>query len=138
MSSIAAGRGIAELDDAATHVLAQGMLDLRLLSGSIDQIIEQRVYRRYFPHRVSHWLGLDVHDAGDYALDGGAVQLESGMVLTVEPGIYIPAGDTAAPAALRGTGVRLEDDVLVTEGGPAVLTGALPIRAEDVERLTGG
>jgi Xaa-Pro aminopeptidase len=133
------GRTTADLDDAALRVLAQGMVDLRLLRGSVDAIIEQREYRRYFPHRVSHWLGLDVHDVGDYALAGVPVALEPGMVLTVEPGLYMAGDDDDAAAAwLHGLGVRLEDVVLVTEGPPEVLTGALPIRPGEVEALAGG
>lgn len=135
---ITPGSTTADLDDAALRTLVRGMLDLRLLQGDADELIEKREYRRYFPHRVSHWLGLDVHDAGDYAVRGEPVKLEAGMVLTVEPGLYIPAGDSSAPAALRGTGVRLEDDVLVTEGAPEVLTGGLPIRPGEVEVLSGG
>ena len=114
------------------------MLDLHLLTGTIDDIVEKREYRRYFPHRMSHWLGLEVHDTGTYAVGGQPVDLEEGMVLTAEPGLYIPAGDTSAPAALRGMGVRLEDDVLVTGDGADVLTGALPLSAEEVEAQLGG
>ena len=138
IACIAPGITTADLDDAALRTLVQGMLDLRLLDGGVDELIEKREYRRYFPHRVSHWLGLDVHDVGDYAVEGEPVKLEAGMVLTVEPGLYIPAGDGSAPAALRGTGVRLEDDVLVTERGAEVLTGGLPVRPGEVEVLTGG
>jgi Xaa-Pro aminopeptidase len=103
----------------------------------VDDIIEKREYRRYLPHRVSHWLGLDVHDAGDYMTDGGPVVFDEGMVLTVEPGLYIPLEDTDSPAHLRGIGVRLEDDVLITAAGAEILTGGLAIRAEDVEGLAG-
>lgn len=137
IACIAAGRKTADLDEAALRTLTQGMLDLRLLEGSMDELIEKREYRRYFPHRASHWLGLDVHDAGDYAVAGEPMQLEAGMVLTVEPGLYIPAGDTSAPQRLRGIGVRLEDDVLVAATGCDVLTGRLPIRPGEVEALSG-
>lgn len=124
---------IGDVEDAAVRVLAEGMLDLGLIDGGIDEVIEEKHYRRYFPHRPAHWLGLDVHDAGDYFSDGAPVRLEPGMVLTVEPGLYVPAGDPDAPAHLRGIGIRLENDVLVTESGPDVLTGALPIRPQEVE-----
>jgi Xaa-Pro aminopeptidase len=103
----------------------------------VDDIIEKREYRRYFPHRISHWLGLDVHDTGDYMIDGRPTGLVEGMVLTVEPGLYIPRDDTDAPAPLRGIGIRLEDDVLVTATGADVLTGSLAIRPGDVEALAG-
>jgi Xaa-Pro aminopeptidase len=99
-------------------------------------VLERGEHRRYYPHRTSHWLGLDVHDVGDYALPGGApVRLRPGMVLTIEPGLYVPADDDAAPAALRGTGVRLEDDLLVTADGHENLTAAMPITADDIEAL---
>ncbi|MGH7448288.1 MAG: M24B family metallopeptidase, partial [Longimicrobiales bacterium] len=138
IAGIAPGGGAAESDDAAVRVLTQGMVDLRLLAGGVDDIIEKREYRRYFPHRASHWLGLDVHDAGDYSVGGSPVLLADGMVMTVEPGLYIPLDDTSAPPHLRGIGVRLEDDVLVTATGAEVLTGALPIRPDEVETLAGG
>ena len=126
------------IDDAAVHVLVQGMLDVGLLQGSRDELIEKKEYKRHYPHRTSHWLGLDVHDAGDYVRAGGEpMPLEEGFVLTIEPGLYIPVDDTAAPASLRGIGVRLEDDVLVTAAGNEVLTGALPIAAADIEALMG-
>jgi Xaa-Pro aminopeptidase len=138
IACIAPGRSAADMDDAALGVLVQGMLDLGLLEGTRDEIIEKRDYRRYFPHRVSHWLGLEVHDAGDHAVGAASVPLEAGMVLTVEPGLYVPAHDASAPAHLRGIGVRLEDDVLVTGAGADVLTRALPLGVEEVEELAGG
>jgi Xaa-Pro aminopeptidase len=102
-------------------------------------VLERGAHRQYFPHRTSHWLGLDVHDVGDYALPGGApVRLRPGMVLTIEPGLYVPADDEAAPAALRGTGIRLEDDLLVTADGHENLTAAMPIAADDIEALLSG
>jgi Xaa-Pro aminopeptidase len=138
LGKIAPGRDAGALHDAALRVLVDGMRELGLLRGDADALIEQGSFKQYYPHRTSHWLGLDVHDVGDYARsDGTAVPLEPGMVLTVEPGLYIPADHEAAPTALRGLGIRLEDDVLVTDGGHEVLTQALPIRAEDVERLIG-
>ena len=132
------GRSLGDAEDAALRVLVRGMIDLQLLNGAVDDIIEKREYRRYFPHRMSHWLGLEVHDTGSYAVGGTPVELEEGMVLTVEPGLYIAAGDISAPAALRGLGVRLEDDVLVTGDGADVLTGSLPLSAEEVEAQLGG
>jgi Xaa-Pro aminopeptidase len=115
------------------------MIDLGLIDAGIDEIVEKREYRRYFPHRVSHWLGLDVHDVGDYVSgDGLPITLAEGMVLTVEPGLYVPAADTAAPPHLRGIGIRLEDDVLVTGAGADVLTRSLPLRPDDVQDLLAG
>jgi Xaa-Pro aminopeptidase len=139
MAAIAPGAGADVLHDAAVRVLVNGMRDLGLLDGSPDEIVEKRGYRKYFPHQTSHWLGLDVHDPGDYVTgDGSPVALEPGMVLTVEPGLYIPADDDAAPAELRGMGIRIEDDVLVTGDGHEVLTALLPAGAADIESLLAG
>jgi Xaa-Pro aminopeptidase len=130
------GAAAADVENAALAVLVAGMVELRLLAGAVDDIIERKEYRRYFPHRVSHWLGLDVHDVGDYVTaDGASQRLEAGMVLTVEPGLYIPADADGAPSALRGIGIRLEDDVVVTAAGGEVVTAGLALAADDVERL---
>jgi len=120
--------------DAALKVLAQGMLDLRLLEGSVDSVLESGAYRRFYMHRTGHWLGLDVHDAGEYK-DGEAwTTLVPGMVLTVEPGLYIrPADDI--PPALAGIGIRIEDDVLVTTSGQDVYTTAPKTVAEIEETM---
>jgi Xaa-Pro aminopeptidase len=138
VDAVRPGARTQDIDDAAVRTLVQGMIDVGLLNGSSDELIEKKEYKRYYPHRTSHWLGLDVHDAGDYVLAGGQpMLLEPRMVLTIEPGLYIPVSDGAAPEALRGIGVRLEDDVLVTVGGHEVLTAALPIAADDVAALVG-
>ncbi len=123
--------------EAALEVLTQGMIDLGLLDGERDARIEDESYRRFFMHRTGHWLGMDVHDVGDYKVDDGWRELESGMCLTVEPGLYIASG-TAAPAHLQGIGVRIEDDVHVANDGPEVLTDALPKSVADVEALCNG
>ncbi|HXI37770.1 MAG TPA: aminopeptidase P N-terminal domain-containing protein [Burkholderiales bacterium] len=123
-----------EPHDAAVRVLAQGMLDLKLLSGSLDAVLEKEAYKRFYMHRTGHWLGLDVHDAGEYKRDGEWRALEPGMVLTVEPGLYTRAGDDV-PERLRNIGVRIEDDVLIAAGGCEVLTVDAPKRIEDVEAM---
>jgi Xaa-Pro aminopeptidase len=136
VAAIAPGRPASDVHEAALHVLVDGMIALDLVAGSRDEVLEGGSWRSYFPHRTSHWLGLDVHDVGDYVNDDGTpVTLEQGMVLTVEPGLYVPADDASAPASLRGLGIRLEDDVLVTDGSVEVLTGRLAIRPDDVEAL---
>jgi Xaa-Pro aminopeptidase len=114
--------------------LAQGMIDLKLLAGSLDEVVERETYRQYYMHRTGHWLGLDVHDAGDYKRDGAWRKLAPGMVLTVEPGCYIRAAE-GVPRELAGIGVRIEDDVLVTDAGPEVLTHAAPKAVTDIEAL---
>jgi Xaa-Pro aminopeptidase len=129
-----AGNAWNEPHDAAVRVLAQGMLDLKLLPGSLDEALEKETYKRFYMHRTGHWLGLDVHDAGDYKRAGKWRTLAPGMVLTVEPGLYIRAADDVPPA-LRGIGIRIEDDALVTEGGCEILTHETPKSVADIEAL---
>lgn len=131
-----AGSTEAEVHDAAVGVLLRGLVAAGLLEGDAEELAQERErWRPLYPHRTSHWLGLDVHDVGDYARRGEPRRLEPGMVLTVEPGLYISPDHDAAPPELRGTGIRIEDDVLVTESGREVLTGGLPSDAAGVEGL---
>src|SRR5690606_33289702 len=99
-----------------------GLKDLGLLSGDVDGLIESGAYRRFYMHRVGHWLGMDVHDVGDYKVHGQWRQLETGMVMTVEPGIYIGAEDAAVAEKFRGIGIRIEDDVALLKEGAQVLS----------------
>ena len=122
--------------EAALRVLVDGMRQLGILKGSAAEIIDSATYRRYYMHRTSHWLGMDVHDVGLYRVDGASRVLEPGMVLTVEPGLYINAGDEDVPESFRGIGIRIEDDVLVTADGYEVMTAATPKSVADVEALT--
>ena len=120
--------------DAALRVLAQGFIDLKLCKGSLDKVLEKESYKRFYMHRTGHWLGMDVHDVGDYKVDGKWRKLEPGMVLTVEPGCYIrPADDV--PMALWNIGIRIEDDVVVTPGGCEVLTHGAPKTVAEIEEL---
>lgn len=123
--------------DAAVRVLAQGLVDLGILEGNAEAVIESEAYRRLYMHRTGHWLGMDVHDVGDYKVDGIWRELEAGMTLTVEPGLYIP-GDSDIDARWRGIGVRIEDDVLVTRDGPDVLSRDAPKEIADIEALMAG
>lgn len=132
------GASVSEVHEAAVAALTRGVLDLGILSGSVDELVENKAYERFFPHQTSHWLGLDVHDVGDYAKDGVARILEAGMVLTVEPGLYFSPGPDSLPAAFQGIGVRIEDDVLVTGTGAENLTVDLPMEADDVEAMLRG
>lgn len=134
MGEVRAGRGWNAPHDAAVKVLAQGMLDLKLLEGSLDAVLEKETYKRYYMHRTGHWLGMDVHDAGEYKRAGQWRALEPGMTLTVEPGMYIRAAEDV-PERLRGIGVRIEDDVLVSAGECEVLTAAAPKTVADIEAL---
>ena len=127
------GSTLAGIHAATTRRLVEGMLELRLLSGSVDELIRSEAHRRYYMHNTSHWLGLDVHDVGPYAVDGKPRALTPGMVFTVEPGLYIAADDEQAPSELRGIGVRIEDDVAITPAGCEILTAAIPKHPADVE-----
>ncbi len=120
--------------DAAVKVLARGFIDLGLLSGSVEQALETESYRKFYMHRTGHWLGLDVHDAGDYKCGGEWRELAPGMVLTVEPGCYIRPGPDV-PERYAGIGVRIEDDALVTAQGCEILTAAAPKTIAQIEEL---
>ncbi len=124
---------------AAVREITAGLIELGVLDGEVEELIQDEAYRPFFPHQTSHWLGLDVHDVGDYAIADTPIPLEPGMVLTIEPGLYFhPEGPNEdIPAELVGIGVRLEDDVLVTAEGPQVLTADLPTTPDAVLGLIG-
>ena len=121
--------------DATVRVITRGLIKLGLLRGKERELIKAEAYRDFYMHRAGHWLGLDVHDVGEYRVDGRWRQLEPGMVLTIEPGIYVAADNTKVPKRWRGIGVRIEDDVVVTEQGCDVLTCDVPKRADEIEAL---
>jgi Xaa-Pro aminopeptidase len=127
------GIRIEDAHKQAVDVLVQGLLSLGLLTGSADEIREKELYKPFYMHRTSHWLGMDVHDVGLYKVAGESRLLEPGMVLTVEPGIYIGAHLNDVADEWRGIGVRIEDDVLVTADGHEVLSAAIPKEIDDVE-----
>ena len=124
--------------DATVRVITRGLIKLGLLKGSERDLIKAEAYRDFYMHRAGHWLGLDVHDVGDYRVGGRWRQLEPGMVLTIEPGIYIANDNSRVAKRWRGIGVRIEDDVVVTDTGCDVLTADVPKRAEDIEALMAG
>lgn len=124
--------------DAATRVLAQGLIDLGLLGGGLDEALETKAYQRFTVHRCSHWLGIDVHDVGEYRCNGDWRKLEAGMVFTIEPGLYIPDSFDDVDEAWRGMGVRIEDDVVITAAGNRVITDTVPKAAADIEALMRG
>jgi Xaa-Pro aminopeptidase len=134
MEKVRPGKGWNEPHDAAVRVLAQGMLDLKLLQGSLDEVLEKETYKRFYMHRTGHWLGLDVHDAGEYKRAGNWRALEPGMALTVEPGLYLRAADDV-PEPLRNIGIRIEDDVVVTAGDCEVITAEAPKGIAEIEAL---
>ncbi|HYH81976.1 MAG TPA: M24 family metallopeptidase, partial [Longimicrobium sp.] len=134
------GVTIQEIHEATRDVLVRGMVELGLLKGDPEELVKGEEFKRFFMHQTSHWLGLDVHDAGEYRAhgeDGAWHPLRPGMVLTIEPGLYVPADAEDVPGELRGVGVRIEDDVLVTEDGHEVLTRDVPVDPDEIERLVG-
>ena len=131
------GATIAQVHDAAVAATVAGLIALGVLKGGADELAQGEAHKPFFPHQTSHWLGLDVHDPGDYARAGAARVLEPGMVFTVEPGLYFRAGVEGAAARFTGIGVRVEDDVLVTPTGCENLTGALPTHPDRVAEMVG-
>lgn len=134
IASAVVGNHVRVPHEVARRVLIEGLLELKLLEGSIESIIESKSYNRFFMHGTSHYLGLDTHDVGEYYhLDGTPWALEPGVVITVEPGLYVSEDDEEAPEAFRGIGIRIEDDVLITADGNEVLTEAAPRELSDIE-----
>lgn len=128
------GGNIETIHETCVRVLCEGLISLGLFPGKRrDEVIESKLYERYYLHRTSHWLGLDVHDVGAYTLDRVPRPLEPGFVLTVEPGLYFMADDPQVPERFRGIGIRIEDDVLVTPDGCEVLTADAPKSVADIE-----
>jgi Xaa-Pro aminopeptidase len=120
--------------DNALRVLAQGMIDLKLCNGSLDSVLESGDYKRFYMHRTGHWLGMDVHDVGNYKLNADWRDLQPGMALTVEPGLYIRPADNV-PEALWNIGIRIEDDIVITEKGCEVLTHEVPKTVAAIEEV---
>lgn len=121
--------------DTAVKVLTRGMVDLGLLQGRVSDLIKNETYKKFYMHRTGHWLGMDVHDVGNYKVDGKWRLLEPGMVLTVEPGLYVPADCIEVDKKWRGIGIRIEDDVLVTHEGCEVLSSKAPKTIAEIEAL---
>ena len=121
--------------DASVEILTQGLLDLGLLKGKLKKLIKDEKYNQFYMHRIGHWLGMDVHDVGDYKIKQEWRLLEAGMVLTVEPGLYIPPDCKSVDEKWRGIGIRIEDDVLVTPTGHEILTSGVPKSIADIEAL---
>jgi Xaa-Pro aminopeptidase len=134
IAAVKAGNAWEASHEAAVTVLTQGFIDLGLLTGSVGEAIETEAYKKFYMHRTGHWLGLDVHDAGEYKREGKWRLLEPGMVLTVEPGCYIRAGD-GVPERFANIGARIEDDVLVTATGCDILTRDAPKQVAEIEDL---
>jgi Xaa-Pro aminopeptidase len=129
------GATFIEPHDRAVRALVEGCLRIGLLEGDADEIIKEGEYKKFYMHRTSHWLGMDVHDAGPYKVADEWRRLEPGMALTIEPGLYIAEDEQSAPPRYRGIGVRIEDDVLVTESGNEVLSASAPKTIEEIEGI---
>lgn len=135
LAELRPGRDWNAAHSATVDVITAGLVDIGILRGNTSQLIEDGAYREFYMHRVGHWLGLDVHDVGDYRPGGQWRELEAGMVLTVEPGIYIGVDSDSVDPRWRGLGIRIEDDVLIGADGPDILSGDLPSRPDDIEAL---
>ncbi|MGV8841908.1 MAG: Xaa-Pro aminopeptidase [Pseudomonas sp.] len=132
---IAPGKHWNQAHEATVQVITAGLVELGLLDGSVDELIAREAYKPFYMHRAGHWLGMDVHDVGDYKRAGQWRLLEIGMALTVEPGIYIGSDDQSVAPQWRGIGVRIEDDVVVTADGCEILTSAAPKTVAEIEAL---
>jgi Xaa-Pro aminopeptidase len=135
IEAIRPGATFIEPHDRAVRVLTEGLVRLGLLEGEIDKLIEEDALKKFYMHRTSHWLGMDVHDAGPYKVADEWRRLAPGMVMTVEPGLYIAADLQGVDPSYRGIGIRIEDDVLVTEDGNEVLSARVPKVIEDIEAM---
>ncbi|MGN6519350.1 MAG: Xaa-Pro aminopeptidase [Dokdonella sp.] len=138
IDEVRAGRSFEAYHEAAVRTLTRGLCRLGLLAGSVEKNLREHAYRKFYMHKTGHWLGLDVHDVGDYRIDGEFRELEPGMVVTVEPGLYIAPDAKGVPAKFRGIGIRIEDDVVVTQGDPEVISGGVPKHADEIEVLMAG
>ena len=120
---------------AAVTVLTEGLLSLGLLKGTLKANLTSGAYKRFYMHKTGHWIGLDVHDVGEYKVAGDYRELEPGMAFTIEPGLYIAPGAKGVPAKFQGIGIRIEDDVLITKDGHRNLTAGVPKAIDEVEAV---
>jgi len=135
IEAVRAGNHWDEPHKTTVRVITEGLVDLGLLRGRVEDLIASNAYTRFYMHRAGHWLGMDVHDVGDYKVEGEWRTLEPGMVMTVEPGIYVAPDDRKVAKKWRGIGIRIEDDVAITRKGPEVLTAGVPKTIADIEHL---
>ncbi len=138
IDEVRVGRPFNAYHDAAVRVITRGLIRLGLLKGGLEKNLREHSYRTFYMHKTGHWLGLDVHDVGDYRVDGEFRVLEAGMVVTVEPGIYVAPDCTVVEARWRGIGIRIEDDIVVTTGEPENMSAGVPSSADAIEALMAG
>ena len=130
-----AGKQWQDMHDAAVRVATEGMISLGILEHSLEEELETKGYKHFYVHNTGHWLGLDVHDVGEYTIDGHSRELEPGMVMTVEPGIYIHPQESSVSKCWRGVGIRIEDNIAITRDEPLILTDDLVRTPDDIEAL---
>lgn len=135
MAAIKPGNHWNDPHEVSVRVITEGLVDLGLLKGDVDELIAKEDYKRFYMHRIGHWLGMDTHDVGDYKVGGQWRVLEPGMVMTVEPGIYVAPDDESVAAKWRGIGIRIEDDVVITKTGCEELSLGVPKEVDDIEAL---
>ncbi len=135
INAVQIGNSYKEPHNVAVRILVQGLLDLGIMQGELEEIIQTESFRQFYMHGTGHWLGMDVHDVGTYKANGKWRAYEEGMVVTVEPGLYIAPDDETVDAKWRGIGIRIEDDVVATKNGPLVLTAKVVKTVEDIEAL---
>jgi Xaa-Pro aminopeptidase len=135
IAAVKPGTNIDAINEIAMEHMVKGLIEEKLLAGSLEEIFEKEKHKRFCPHRTSHWIGIDVHDVGLYYVNDKPRTIEPGMVFTIEPGIYIASDNNDVPAEYRGIGVRIEDDILVTASGYENLTAAIPKMPDDIERV---
>lgn len=135
IKTVKIGSKPSDTEDRAISIITQGLIDLKLLSGDLNELIEKKLYSDFYMHRVGHWMGLDVHDVGNYGTKGIWREYEPGMITTIEPGIYIKEGLKGVPSEYLNIGIRIEDDVLVTNREPEILTSDVPKEIKEIEIL---
>lgn len=138
ISSLTPGLSFKDLHDKGASLLMDVMLDFGFFSGRKDDLMASHTHRKYYPHGIGHWLGMDVHDAGLYFINGQPRTIEQGMCFTIEPGIYVPESDIQVPKEFRGIGIRIEDNIHITSNGYEVLTSDAPKEIEDIQNLMNG
>lgn len=135
IDAVVVGSKYTDFHDVAVRVLSQGLIELGLLQGELESVIEDKAYRDFYMHNTGHWIGMDVHDVGAYKVEGESRPLSPGMVVTVEPGLYVSKDNMQVDEKWRGIGIRIEDDVLVSESGPVILTHGLARNIDEIETL---
>jgi Xaa-Pro aminopeptidase len=135
IDAVRVGNSYKEPHNVAVRILVQGLLDLGIMQGDIEEIIQKESFRQFYMHGTGHWLGMDVHDVGSYKQEGVWRAYEEGMVVTVEPGLYIALDDETVDAKWRGIGIRIEDDIVATQNGPLNLTAKVVKSVEEIEAL---